>query len=1386
MSKNPNVSSTPSEQRCAWRGVWAAFWPAFASTGTEALQIMKTRLSVLLVLLFGAFATSTVFAQQIVYQWTGNGDGFGLANATNWSPNGLPSGNDNGAGDTAQWNGLTTSNLVVKYGAVTLPATGFGTFGITLSMTANQHQFVQIISAGGTSAAVGVTNADDESPDAPLILGDSTGNLLKIVGRPAGAVHGWVNNSAATCQINGSVEWQAGGGTAYEFDFAGSGDWLVNSFLRNDNGSGPTTVQLEGPGKLIWGNTNAYAGFNSPLGPVNINASTIILRNSGLIPASPGNNIIALNNNGGTSTLEYDAAGQSDTQTRVISGPGQVQVNNGTLLLAGLNTYAGNTLLTGGELVLDVAENIGNTNGPVGEGGQIDFVGGTLGFSVNNVYDYSGRFSPSAGQSYSFDTGGQNVTFTNAAGLNSVGGTLVKLGNGTLTLAAGSGYSGLTTVSAGRLVFQGAKSGTGAIAVNDGGVLGIVANGSQVTPGTLTIGSAAGATIEFNNVSSTSVAPVAAGTIASAGPVTVNVNTGTFTPGQSYPLLTWTGGSVPTFNLGILNGYIGNLTVTGGNTLVLNVTATAFLWTGSGSGSWDLSAPNNWIQNGAPAVFTNGAPALLDDSAPGTTTITVNAAIQPTAVTVNNSTKAYSIASSGGNNIGGPASLTKSGSGTLTLSGGANTYGGVTTISGGTLSVSGLANGSSASDIGQSANIAGSLVFNGGVLQYTGGGASIDRLFTVTTSGGTIDGSGGTLTLNNVGALAYSGNGPRSLTLTGSAVGNTLASVYGDNGGASTLTMLGTGKWILTGNNTYSGVTTINSGVLQVGNGATGATGTGGIVNNSALDFNRTGTVTVGTVTGSGSVTNDGTGTVIMPGNNNYGGVTAINAGTVQIGNGGGTGSIDQNAAIFDNGTLFFNYSSGAAPIKLNGIISGTGQVIKSGNGQLQLLANETFTGGITVNAGGLLQIFSGNQGSIQGGYTITNNGTLVFVRQDNLVAFVTNNIIGSGVVMRDCNNFNVGDVTLLGTNTYTGGTIIAGGILYLGDGSTPGAGSITGNVIFTNSTVTDTTRTLEFNRPSGDDFTFSGAIQGKVTLGVGGAVAANAGNVVQNGNDVVTLTGNNTYPAGTIINSGVIQAGNGGASGSVGTGPVTDNGMLVFNRSDLGLDVPGVISGSGSLVQFGSGETTLDASNTITGSTTVSNGTLVVKSALGGDLDILAGATVNAGPVGAPANVFVGGSLNVTSGTLVVPVNTSAGIQASFVTITGVPTVTGSTLKLLNYGPTLTVGQKLTIFNQAVTGFTTIVTPGFTVNNNLGTDGSVTVATVVGTAPTITTSFAGGNVNLTWPAAYTGLHLQTQSGTVTNGLTRNWVTVPGSDASNTFQTPISKSTGVTFYRLAP
>lgn len=1381
-----------------------AFRPAITTIGNKTLMFMKTRLTLFILALCGAFAGTSAFGADGT--WTGAGDGTNLAVAANWTP-GLPG---TAGADVAWWSGYTNgnpaTNLVLHYNNNGW-ASGFQSSGVNLYVTSNQVGSVTIMSdVAGFSSPIAIWNITNDFGAGAFTFGGTDANhIINWIGRPqATPFHTLMNNSTNTATLTPWIQYTAGGAVTWTLDFQGVGNWQVNSHIVNNNGAG-MILQVDGPGTVFW-NPQGYLGANGLNSPIVINAGTLVLQ-----AHSPklGNQAFTL-----TGTFDFDAPNDAQTLSGVISGAGNVKVANGTLTLSGANIYNGYTVLTNnGELILNRAE-IEGTSGPLGVGGTITFGGGVLGFSPVNTFDYSLRFDLSTNQQYKFDTRGQSVTLS-TIDLASAGGSLTKIGPGTLTIATPTlTYTGPTTVSGGKLVFQTAKSGTGDITVADGAALDVYNNGT-LTTGTLTLGSSSGASLEFDGVNSTSTPMLTANTVAASGTTTINVNSGTFTVGQSYPLLTWTTGTAPGVSLGVLNGFVGNLS-TNGNKIQLNITATALLWTGLGGATWDFSAVS-WKQNGASTPYTDSQPTLFDDTA-SQFSVTVNSLVQPKSITVNNtilSGAPYTITSSGANRIGGSTSLTKSGDNVLTLAGGANTYTGITTVNNGTLSVSAMANGGSASDIGAASSDPTNLVINGGKLLYTGGAATVDRLFSVGTGGATIDAEGtNVLNLSNPGTLGVPGVGAHGLTLTGVST-NILAGILADSGsGLTALTKSGTGLWILTGTNSYSGGTTVSSGQLQVGNGGNAGTlGNGNVVNSSQIHFNRTGTVTVpGNISGSGSVANDGSGTLNLTGANTYSGGTTINAGTVQL---SGAGTMNPNAGIVNNGTFIMSSST---PLNISGFqtgISGSGNVIVGANSTLSVIDWSVFTGWLLINSGGSYQPTYGNEGTYFGASVITNNGTLLFLRQDNNVFGYSNNIVGSGKVVKENNNQNSGDITLAGTNnTYSGGTWIRGGGIILGglfynvtnvtDTTTnvvqvyvPGSGSIAGPVIFTNtgSAFNGNDRYLTFNR-NNETFTFANNIVSSVT---DGSAVGNQGRVIQQGtNSVVILTGNNSYPGTTTINANsTLQVGNGGSSGTIGSGGIVNNGTLIFDRSGT-LSNTNAISGTGLLLQKGSGTVVLTSTNnTYTGDTVISNGTLGLAKAPG-NLNLEGGYLSPGGPIGTIGTLNVSNLMNLDAGTLVVTINKSSSSGATNSSVYqpgGLIFFNGAKLKLVNYGPALVPGDTFTIFNLGVFGGDTvpIVSPGVTFVNNLLNDGSVTVATVASTPPHLTNSISGNQLVLSWDSAWAGSHLQVQTNTTAKGLGTNWVTVDGTDTALGYTNTISKfnvagttngANNAVFYRL--
>ena len=129
----------------------------------------------------------------------------------------------------------------------------------------------------------------------------------------------------------------------------------------------------------------------------------------------------------------------------------------------------------------------------------------------------------------------------------------------------------------------------------------------------------------------------------------------------------------------------------------------------------------------------------------------------------------------------------------------------------------------------------------------------------------------------------------------------TLASALTSSGG--TLTKLGAGTLTLTGNNTYSGASTISAGTLQLGSGGSSGSIAGDVLNNAALVIDRTGAISLaGDISGNGSLTKLGAGTLTLTGSNTYSGGTTISAGTLEVGAGGASGSIVGDDEPFPQG----------------------------------------------------------------------------------------------------------------------------------------------------------------------------------------------------------------------------------------------------------------------------------------------------------------------------------------------------------------------------------------------------------------------------------------------------------------------------------------------------
>ncbi len=332
------------------------------------------------------------------------------------------------------------------------------------------------------------------------------------------------------------------------------------------------------------------------------------------------------------------------------------------------------------------------------------------------------------------------------------------------------------------------------------------------------------------------------------------------------------------------------------------------------------------------------------------------------------------------NNVSGLGTISKSNTNTVTLTGN-NTYSGNTVIYNGTL-VAGSNTALGSTFIGTQILSGATLHLPNGVaigsegvtLNGTGvgGNGALTTDGTVTYAGAislgsasSISANSGTFTMSNTNNIASNGF---DLTLTGAGNGS-FAGGLSAFVGTVNLTKSGTGTWILAGANNYNGTTTINSGTLQVGNGVfSGRLGTGNVVNNGALVFNRLDPLTVNNaISGTGTLTHASSGVLTLSGVSSYTGQTTINSGTLEITNANSLGN--NSPTTINSGTLLLTGSFTAS----------NALTLNSANITIGTASSTTFlTGAINFNSGdNTITVANAANSNIQTGAT-TGSGNLV------------------------------------------------------------------------------------------------------------------------------------------------------------------------------------------------------------------------------------------------------------------------------------------------------------------------------------------------------------------------------------------------------------------------
>lgn len=949
------------------------------------------------------------------------------------------------------------------------------------------------------------------------------------------------------------------------------GDNTLSGIVFNSNG-GTETPTINPGGVLTLIGDLSSTPVNPTVTPV-INGGTLDLCGETrrfAIQALPDGNSV----NGQTPLVGLNISS-------VIRNGGVTKRGGGVLELSGGNTFAGQLTVESGVLMVGSVNDSGSS-GVLGNSGLPVILGSTNGVTnITGVLEYAGGdaatskpFTMAAGGTGAFQVDSAATSLT-LSGLIDGDGGLLKTGAGTLVLSCNNTYTGGTAISGGTLSISsddnlGAVPGVfepAGILIDNGGTLALTADIALAENRGITLGSSG---VQVITAVGGTTDPVL-GAISGSGSVDFIGTSGDFRLGRAndYTGDTRLFGSVKLTPGGENAFQFSTVTASPGNSIFLYDAAGTATFGGI-AGSFDL-----------PLQTVSGA--------------------DPVALCVGNNDRSTTY----GGVLSGDGSLTKIGAGTLILSGN-NTYAGATAVSNGVLmGITGGSCSNSAVTVADGATNGVRILADDGVwtcsnLTYAVGTASVEFAFSVV---------------------------PRSTTAPIKVNGNLLFD------GTPNVIVRAPGLVISVGiyplisySGTLSGAPPTNAFILP---GGLTATVTNNIAGKS-IDLN----VTVGNEVrwGVGDDIWDIYGAFNWKDTSDVA-VRYVDGAAVRFDDSASGGSpilvtLDSivNPACMTASNTAKNYT-----ISGGGSIGGAARLNKLGAGILTLATTNAYAGGTTVSDGVLALTGIGRLS--QTGPVLVNGGTLdigLVSSPAGVVTLSAGNIAGTGGVLSGaCYKVSnvtgtttvsavlggvgflmksgAGTVILTGVNTYSGATTVNGGVLSVGSlangGSSSGIGtssSAAANLVLAGGTLRYTGGTVSINR----NFTLSEGTMSTIeiadagaTLTVSGAAPAGGG-LIKTGPGTLVLSGTNTYTGATVINGGVLQVGAGGATGTLGTGPVTNNAALVFNRTNSIYTFAGSIEGTGAVTKSGGGTLVFAGVNTYSGDTIVTGGTLDISSA--------------------------------------------------------------------------------------------------------------------------------------------------------------------------------------------
>ena len=1004
------------------------------------------------------------------------------------------------------------------------------------------------------------------------------------------------------------------------------------------DGAGTVRLSKDGTGLVAVTGTNSYSGGTEIL------QGTLQVGKGGTT-GSLGSGPVFLGggdfgtNGSNVGTLRVDRAG-SLQMNQTISGPGNVEKRgSGELILTARNSWEGVTVVRNGTLTANLASNdnvLPSHAGYALEGGTLKIVGRSGGDSVQTFAPANAAITNVSGTGAGAGTASFAIQGSNLVGDNNGGNLTVALPN-SLSRSTGGSADFATTGSGTTRFTTGAANSNGILAsstaayatwngstwaVQDGGRLGgLAASGYGTAAGHLDVPSG--------------TIPIAPGTTAatarfnSAGISTVDLSGGTSTLSQGGILITPAVGAA---TVAIQNGSI----ATGGNELIVHQHNTAgnavFAATLGGTQSLVKAGAGKLILTGANtatgATFINQGTLQVGDGSSNTGTL-------PTGAITNDGNLAFArvdapLASApilaAGNVISGSGSVSVSaGSGWIDFNRVAHNYTGATTISSGyvqsLVNTSGqvapvtLGDASTGSQpVALVSNHIAVTNYNYPIIVPANGGTGPVIIGSSGGSGAVAAIFNGTLDLNR--PVTLTGQHPDRTSFTNSIRGNvgTIAIDVLDSLGNPLLpgvtppaSTVGARRITWEGENSFVGNVEIRNGsTLQIGAGTAGVfrdqipdasnvTLTGA---NSTLQFNYEGEVInelygeAGTLVR--SIATGGTHMVLSVNGGNYQGAFdgGANGGMVleknspgvlilggPADNGSGRLRVNDGLVILDKTTV--GSKAVAIDLTINGgsvVLGGTsndqiwdGTVVTANVGSLDLNGRNETISVLQGLAGTVTNSAAGTASILEIGNTSNASSSVFFgsiTDGAGSVGIVKNATVAHGLV-------------LAGNNNYSGGTTVNAGSLQIGNGGTRGsAGS--GSITMAANTRIILDRT--------DDFSLSNALTG-------------GGSLTHQGKGTVSLTGTNSLTGPVTINDGATLAiGNGGSTGEIGSGSISNFGELRFNRLDritLANSIADLPADRGTVRQAGAGTTVLTGVSQYYGNTIVDAGTLQVDGAL-------------------------------------------------------------------------------------------------------------------------------------------------------------------------------------------